>query len=177
MTVDLEELKKRLRTPVRFGAETQEQAKQRHFKERHEAADAIESLQAENAMHLHLRCVDDETIEKLQKTNESLQSELATLRKLLDHAIMASNAEAKYGDEARQERDRLRKELEEARKDGPRLRIACMEFDGYATDTKDKYDYACAVAQERGHDEPTKEDEIEGLRRMVDNYAARTKTS
>jgi hypothetical protein len=46
---NIEELKKRLRSPVRFGAETQEQAKRRHFMERKEAATALESQSAEIA--------------------------------------------------------------------------------------------------------------------------------
>jgi hypothetical protein len=38
----------RLKSPVRFAAETQEHAKLRHFHERHEAAAEITALRAEN---------------------------------------------------------------------------------------------------------------------------------
>jgi hypothetical protein len=45
--MNIGELVKRLRNPVRFGNESQEQAKQRHFMDRQEAAAALESLQRE----------------------------------------------------------------------------------------------------------------------------------
>lgn len=38
------DITERLRSPVRYGTETQEQAKARHFRERHEAADEILKL-------------------------------------------------------------------------------------------------------------------------------------
>ena len=55
--------------------------------------------------------------------------------------------------------------------DAKRLMFAC-EFDGYDGVPKDKYEFAMEVAAEHGREEPTPEDELNGLRRLID--AART---
>jgi predicted RNA-binding protein with PIN domain len=47
--MDYDNLVTRLRKPVRFAAETQHQARDRHFVERHKAADALLALQSEVA--------------------------------------------------------------------------------------------------------------------------------
>lgn len=47
------------------------------------------------------------------------------------------------------------------------LMFAC-EFDGYTTVEKDRYDYAIDCMEEKGRDEPSKEDELNGLRRLID---------
>lgn len=57
--------------------------------------------------------------------------------------------------------------LEAAEKDAARLTFAC-EFDGYTTVVKDKYDYAIECAEENGREEPNAEDELNGLRRLID---------
>ena len=57
--------------------------------------------------------------------------------------------------------------IEAAQKDAARLMFAC-EFDGYVGVEKDKYDYACECMDEAGRDEPNEEDELNGLRRLID---------
>ncbi len=53
--------------------------------------------------------------------------------------------------------------------DTERLRYMMDEGpDGFMHVTKDRYEYACDVAGEEGHDEPTAADELEGFRRMID---------
>lgn len=58
--------------------------------------------------------------------------------------------------------------LEEAQKDADHILFAC-EFDGYTTVQKDKYDYAIDCMEEAGRDEPNSEDELNGLRRLIDD--------
>ena len=53
--------------------------------------------------------------------------------------------------------------------DTERLRYIMEEGpDGFVHVAKDRYEYALDVAEEEGHDEPTKSDELEGYRRMLD---------
>lgn len=56
---------------------------------------------------------------------------------------------------------------EELEKDSARLWFACI-FDGYSTVEEDRYDFAEYCAHENGRDEPNKEDELNGLRRLID---------
>jgi len=62
---------------------------------------------------------------------------------------------------------RLLDMLEAAQKDAARLMFAC-EFDGYQNVKKDRYDYAEECMEEAGRDEPNAEDELNGLRRLID---------
>lgn len=57
--------------------------------------------------------------------------------------------------------------LEAAQKDAARLMFAC-QFDGFTTVEKDRYDYACDCMAEAGRDEPNEEDELNGMRRLID---------
>lgn len=41
-------------------------------------------------------------------------------------------------------------------------------IDGFRNVTKDRYDYATDIANGRGHDEPTKQDELDGVRMLID---------
>ena len=45
-------------------------------------------------------------------------------------------------------------------KDGP---------DGFTNVEKDRYEYACEVAEENGREVPSDADELEGFRRMIDS--------
>lgn len=58
-------------------------------------------------------------------------------------------------------------EVQALRKDAERLMFACA-FDAYTTVSKDRYGYALECAEEAGRDFPTKEDELNGLRRLID---------
>lgn len=53
-------------------------------------------------------------------------------------------------------------------KDAARLMFAMQDFDGFVGVKKDKYDFAIECAEENGRDEPTSEDEINGVRRLID---------
>ena len=54
------------------------------------------------------------------------------------------------------------------KEDAERLAFAMQDIDGFVGVEPDKYDFAMRVAIEMGHDEPTREDELEGLRRLID---------
>jgi hypothetical protein len=71
-------------------------------------------------------------------------------------------------DEAADELERLTRELEEARKDAERLMFATGGYDGFVSVDADKYEYAAQCAAEAGRDEPNAEDEINGVRRLID---------
>lgn len=65
----------------------------------------------------------------------------------------------------------LRSERDALRKDGARLDWLAdsQEIEGFANDSKDLYEYAAIVADERGHDgDLTVSDQREGFRRMID---------
>ena len=73
--------------------------------------------------------------------------------------------------EAGVERSTLRAERDALRKDAARLDWLAdsQEIEGFANDSKDLYEYAAIVADERGHDDdPTVSDQREGFRRMID---------
>lgn len=64
--------------------------------------------------------------------------------------------------------------LENAKLDAARLMYSCG-FDGFTTVEKDRYDYAMDCAAENGRDEPSAEDELNGMRRLIDAAMAATK--
>lgn len=70
--------------------------------------------------------------------------------------------------------ERLRAEVEGLRKDGERLIYATKDYDGFVNVKKDKWDYAleCAIENNR---EPTCEDELNGVRRLIDAALQSTK--
>lgn len=73
--------------------------------------------------------------------------------------------------------DQMVAALQSQDRDGERLMFACGEFDRYTTVSKDRYEYAIECAQEAGREVPTKEDELNGLRRLIDaaiDHARRT---
>lgn len=109
----------------------------------------------------------------MNKTSEQLISEVMDLvTKVACEAIVygelgeINHLDAMYRAEDVVE-SKLREILQECSKDGERLMFAC-EFDGYTTVEKDRYDYAIDCMEENGRDEPNKEDELNGLRRLID---------
>jgi len=66
------------------------------------------------------------------------------------------------------------KVLDEAIHSNDRL-MAAFEADGFVGVELDRYDYACIVAEENGNAEPTRDDEIEGVRRLVDQHIVNQK--
>jgi hypothetical protein len=100
------------------------------------------------------------------KTSEQLISEVMDLV----HEYAAMQFVEPYGkqiDAADAIEDKVREILQEYSKDSERLLFSC-EFDGYTTVEKDRYDYAIDCMEENGRDEPNKEDELNGLRRLID---------
>lgn len=53
-------------------------------------------------------------------------------------------------------------------RDAERLRFAMQDIDGFGGVVADKYDFAMQIAYERGNDEPTKADELDGIRELID---------
>ena len=73
-------------------------------------------------------------------------------------------------------RDMLRQllaELDALREDAERLLYMSQDMDGFVHVERDKYEYAIECMQEAGRSKPTSDDELNGLRRMID--AARKK--
>jgi hypothetical protein len=58
--------------------------------------------------------------------------------------------------------------LEAAQKDAARLLYATKDYDGFEHVKLDKYDYATECMEEAGRDEPNAEDELNGVRRLID---------
>ena len=110
---------------------------------------------------------------------EDLISEVMELvRKAMDSAMWAGECvmetdgsfEDKFNESKNIKLDvesKLREVLKEYSKDSKRLMFAC-EFDGYVTVEKDRYDYAIDCMEESSRNEPNEEDELNGLRRLVD---------
>lgn len=62
---------------------------------------------------------------------------------------------------------RLQALLHDAQRDAERLRFAFIA-DGFVNLPKDRNDYAMDCAEEAGRDEPNAEDELNGVRRLID---------
>jgi hypothetical protein len=91
------ELVKRLRKPVRFASETQQQARDRHFADRLEAADAIESLtarlaEAEEAMRGNAAFIKAQAEERARVRAETLEE----AAKVADAEAEAEDADGDY---------------------------------------------------------------------------------
>lgn len=54
------------------------------------------------------------------------------------------------------------------REDAERLMYMSRDMDGFVHVARDKYEYAIECMQEAGRTEPTFDDELNGLRRMID---------
>lgn len=52
--------------------------------------------------------------------------------------------------------------------DAERLLFVMKDIDGFVNVKKDKYEYALCVAQENGREEPNKQDELDGIRALID---------
>jgi len=52
--------------------------------------------------------------------------------------------------------------------DSERLLFACADYDGFDGVEENKHDFAMQVAWENGRDEPNRQDEVNGLRRLID---------
>ena len=62
--------------------------------------------------------------------------------------------------------------IAELEKDAARLLYATKDFDGYVHVKRDKYDFALECMEEAGRSEPTIEDELNGVRRLIDTAIA-----
>ncbi len=52
--------------------------------------------------------------------------------------------------------------------DTDRLIFVMKDIDGFGSVERDKHEYAIFAAHENGRDEPTKEDELQGIRMLID---------
>ena len=57
-------------------------------------------------------------------------------------------------------------------KDAARLLYATKDYDGFVHVKRDKYDFALECMEEAGRSEPTIEDELNGVRRLIDTAIA-----
>lgn len=58
--------------------------------------------------------------------------------------------------------------LEAAQKDAARLMYATKDYDGFEHVKLDKYDYAIECMEDAGRNEPNEEDELNGVRKLID---------
>lgn len=58
--------------------------------------------------------------------------------------------------------------LSAAQKDAARLMYATKDYDGFEHVNLDKYDYATECMEEAGRGEPNADDELNGVRRLID---------
>lgn len=58
--------------------------------------------------------------------------------------------------------------IAELEKDAARLLYATKDYDGFVHVKRDKYDFALECMEEAGRSEPTIEDELNGVRRLID---------
>ena len=63
---------------------------------------------------------------------------------------------------------KLERECAELRRDGERLQFVMDDIDGFVGVKLDRYDYAIQVATENGRSAPNAEDELNGIRRLID---------
>ena len=66
-------------------------------------------------------------------------------------------------------------QYDDSKKDAERLIFAMQDIDGFGGVAWDKYDYAMHFAHCNGRDEPTKEDELIGVRALIDAAITATK--
>ena len=100
-----------------------------------------------------------DVIHQLLAENDALQSEM-----MEQCRIIGMSAEREMS---------LRTEIDALREDAERLLYMSQDMDGFVHVERDKYEYAIECMQEAGRSEPTPDDELNGLRRMID--AARKK--
>ena len=60
------------------------------------------------------------------------------------------------------------KRIAELEKDAARLLYATKDYDGFVHVERDKYDFILECMEEAGRSEPTDEDELNGVRRLID---------
>lgn len=58
--------------------------------------------------------------------------------------------------------------IAELEKDAARLLYATKDYDGFMHVERDKYDFILECMEEAGRSEPTDEDELNGVRRLID---------
>jgi hypothetical protein len=94
----------------------------------------------------------------------ALQAELAEANDSLTVAYMAGAASKL------DEIPGLQAELSKCKRDAERLRylFESSGIEGFVHVELDLYDYALQIADERGHDEPTVDDDFDGFRRLID---------
>lgn len=94
-------------------------------------------------------------------------------RDLKEESANAENALFGSNDKAALMLRQLLAENDALREDAERLLYMSQDMDGFVHVGRDKYEYAIECMQEAGRSEPTADDELNGLRRMID--AARKK--
>ena len=79
--------------------------------------------------------------------------------------------EATYAPETKLQQGKCLRHIDEPQADAldaARLLYATKDFDGYVHVMRDKYDFALECMEEAGRSEPTIEDELNGVRRLID---------
>lgn len=97
--------------------------------------------------------------------NESLPARLRSL--YVQHGTNYAQEAADRIEALETEVHSLTAEVDVLREDAKRLMFACL-FDGYTTVDKDRYDFATECAEVAGRDEPNEDDDLNGLRLLID---------
>ena len=81
-----------------------------------------------------------------------------------DHSF----AKEQWCSQAAVELRRQHERIAELEKDAARLLYATKDYDGYVHVKRDKYEFTLECMEEAGRSEPTIEDELNGVRRLID---------
>ena len=71
-------------------------------------------------------------------------------------------------DAAQEVEDEIKRQKSELEKDAARLLYATKDYDGFVHVKRDKYEFTLECMEEAGRSEPTIEDELNGVRRLID---------
>jgi len=127
----------------------------KNWRKDYSSAETLEDMGPDSAQ------VVFEDINILINVLESTQAELEKARQLAEDRLQQMQAD--------------RSHALGWKKDAERLLFVCKDFDGFENVIGDKYDFAMGEAIFNSREEPTPEDELNGLRRMID--AARSQTT
>ena len=126
------------------------------------------SLQAVGAVHEGWQLVPIEITDEMVNAADAHIDGLASITCIWDAMLSAAPQPAAEpsGDVEK---------YDDSKKDAERLIFAMQDIDGFGAVALDKYDYAMHFAHCNGRDEPTKEDELIGLRALIDAAITATK--
>ena len=119
-------------------------------------------------------------IEQLEKYESDLISERDYRDEIIDRmadAVLGTDraewsSSYDLADVAQEVEDEIKRQKSELEKDAARLLYATKDYDGFVHVERDKYEFTLECMEEAGRSEPTIEDELNGVRRLIDTALA-----